>query len=140
MPQAKIPYKQSQSPMSVSNLRLQSPVGQESLYGRLFGFGTNVAETLSGSDPSSIWENYMSQASTAADTLRKNPAPSAGALLLYEAARRTGIGVDAGKVSFPTKYGKFKLGTGNIGGTKGVKLQFDLDKSILGKLEKRLMQ
>ncbi len=140
MPQQKVPFKSSQAPMSVSNLRLQSPIGQESLYGRLFGFGTNVAETLSGSDPSSVWENYMSQASTAADTLRRYPGPSAGALLLYEAARRTGIGVDAGKVSFPTKYGRFKLGTGDIGGAKGVKLQFDLDKSILGKLEKRLMK
>ena len=139
-PQQKVPYKKRQTPMSVSNLRLQSPIGQESLYGRLFGFGTNVAETLSGSDPSSIWENYMAQASTAADTLRSHPGPSAGALLLYEAARRTGIGVDAGKVSFPTKYGKFKIGTGDVGGAKGFKLQFDLDKSILGKLEKRLMQ
>ena len=46
------------------------------------------------------------------------------------------LNVDAGKVSFPTKYGKFKIGTGNIGGAKGVKMQFDLDTSILGKLEK----
>ena len=84
MPQQKVPFKTKQTPMSISNLRLQSPIGQESLYGRLFGFGTNVAETLSGSDPSSIWENYMSQASTAADTLRRHPGPSAGALLLYE--------------------------------------------------------
>ena len=140
MAQRRIPFKKQDSPMSVSNLRLQSPVGQESLYGRLFGFGTNVAETLSGSEPSSVWENYMSQASTAADTLKRYPGPSAGALLLYEAARRTGINVDACKVSFPTKYGKFKIGTGNIGGAKGVKMQFDLDTSILGKLEKRLMK
>ena len=140
MAQRRIPFKKQDSPMSVSNLRLQSPVGQESLYGRLFGFGTNVAETLSGSETSSVRENYMSQASTAADTLKRYPGPSAGALLLYEAARRTGINVDAGKVSFPTKYGKFKIGTGNIGGAKGVKMQFDLDTSILGKLEKRLMK
>ena len=140
MAQRRIPFKKQDSPMSVSNLRLQSPVGQESLYGRLFGFGTNVAETLSGSEPSSVWENYMSQASTAADTLKRYPGPSAGALLLYEAARRTGINVDAGKISFPTKYGKFKIGTGDIGGAKGVKMQFDLDTSILGKLEKRLMK
>ena len=134
MAQRKIPFKTQDSPMSVANLRLQSPIGQESLYGRLFGFGTNVAETLSGSEPSSVWENYMSQASTAADTLKRYPGPSAGALLLYEAARRTGIGVDAGKISFPTKYGKFKIGTGDIGGAKGVKMQFELDTSILGKL------
>ena len=140
MAQRRIPFKKQDSPMSVSNLSLQSQVGHESLYGRLFGFGTNVAETLSGSEPSSVWENYMSQASTAADTLKRYPGPSAGALLLYEAARRTGINVDAGKVSFPTKYGKFKIGTGNIGGAKGVKMQFDLDTSILGKLEKRLMK
>ena len=140
MAQRKIPFKTQDSPMSVANLRLQSPIGQESLYGRLFGFGTNVAETLSGSEPASVWENYMSQASTAADTLKRYPGPSAGALLLYEAARRTGINVDAGKISFPTKYGKFKIGTGDIGGAKGVKMQFDLDTSILGKLEKRLMK
>ena len=140
MAQRKIPFKTQDSPMSVANLRLQSPIGQESLYGRLFGFGTNVAETLSGSEPSSVWENYMAQASTAADTLKRYPGPSAGALLLYEAARRTGINVDAGKISFPTKHGKFKIGTGDIGGAKGVKMQFDLDTSILGKLEKRLMK
>ena len=140
MPQQKVPFKSRQSPMSISNLRLQSPIGQESLYGRLFGFGTNVAETLSGSEPSPVWESYMSQASTAADTLKRYPAPSTGALLLHEAARRKGIGVSGSGVSFPTKYGKFKIGTSNIGGEKGVKFQFDLDKSILGKLEKRLMK
>ena len=140
MPQGKVPYKQSNTPMSISNLRLQSPIGQESLYGRMFGFGANVAETLSGSEPSSVWESYMSQASTAADTLKRYPAPSTGALLLHEAARRKGIGISGSGVSFPTKYGKFKIGASNIGGEKGVKFQFDLDKSILGKLEKRLMK
>jgi hypothetical protein len=106
----------------------------------MFGFGANVAETLSGSEPSSVWESYMSQASTAADTLKRYPAPSTGALLLHEAARRKGIGISGSGVSFPTKYGKFKIGASNIGGAKGVKFQFDLDKSILGKLEKRLMK
>ena len=51
MPQNKIPYKKSQVPMSISNLRLQTPIGEESLYGKMFGFGTNIAETLSGSEP-----------------------------------------------------------------------------------------
>ena len=140
MPQGKVPYKQSQVPMSISNLRLQTPIGEESLYGKMFGFGTNIAETLSGSEPSSVWEKYMSQASTSADTLKRYPAPSAGALLLHEAARRKGIGVSGSGISFPTKYGKFKIGPSNIGKEKGVKLQFDLDTSILGKLEKRLMK
>ena len=140
MQQSKAPYKQSQVPMSISNLRLQTPIGEESLYGKMFGFGTNIAETLSGTEPSSVWEKYMSQASTAADTLKRLPAPSAGALLLHEAARRKGIGVSGSGLSFPTKYGKFKIGPSDIGGAKGVKFQFDLDKSILGKLEKRLMQ
>ena len=140
MPQSKATYRQSQSSMSVANLRLKTPIGEESLYGRLFGLGTNIAETFSRSEPSSVWESYMSQAATAADTLKRFPAPSTGALLLHEAARRKGIGVSGGGISFPTKYGKFKVGSSNIGGARGVKLQFDLDKSILGKLEKRLMR
>jgi len=140
MPQSKSPYRQTQTPMSVANLRLKTPIGEDSLYGKLFSFGTNVAETLSHSEPSSVWSSYMSQAATAADTLKRFPAPSTGALLLHEAARRKGIGVSGGGISFPTKYGKFKVGASNIGGARGVKLQFDLDKSILGKLEKRLMR
>ena len=142
--QGQAPYRQSQVPMSIANLRFKTPVGEESLYGKLFGVGTGVAESLAGSSPSSVWENYMSQAATAADTLKRFPAPSAGALLLHEAARRKGkgigVGVEEGGLSFPTKYGKFRVGPSNIGGERGVKLQFDLDKSILGALEKRLMR
>ena len=71
MPQSKAPYRQSQSSMSVANLRLKTPIGEESLYGKLFGLGTNIAETFSRSEPSSVWESYMSQAATAADTLKR---------------------------------------------------------------------
>ena len=46
MAQRKIPFKTQDSPMSVANLRLQSPIGQESLYGRLFGFGTKTGISL----------------------------------------------------------------------------------------------
>ena len=140
VPQGKSPYKQSQVPMSIANLRFKTPIGEESLYGKLFGVGTGVAESLAGSSPSSVWSNYMSQAATAADTLKRFPVPSAGALLLHEAARSKGIGIGGGGLSLPTKYGKFRVGPSNIGGERGVKLQFDLDKSILGALEKRLMR
>ena len=51
-----------------------------------------------------------------------------------------GADIGSGNIGIPTKYGKFRLGTQNVGGSKGVKLSFDIDKSILGKLEKRLMQ
>ena len=126
------PYKQSQVPMSVDNLRLTTPIGEDSLYGKLFGLGTGVAEALSNREPSSVFEDYLSKSTTASDII----APSAGALLLHKAARSKGIGVGGGGLSFPTKYGKFKVGSSNVGGARGVNLQFDLDKSILGKLEK----
>ena len=138
--QGQAPYKQSQVPMSIANLRFKTPIGEESLYGKLFGVGTGVAESLAGDSPASAWRNYMSQAATAADTLKRFPAPSAGALLLHEAARSKGIGVGGGGLSLPTKYGKFKVGPSNIGGERGVNLRFDLDTGILGKLEKRLMR
>ena len=128
------PYKQSQVPMSVDNLRLTTPIGEDSLYGKLFGMGTGVAEALSNREPSSVFEDYLSKSTTASDII----APSAGALLLHKAARSKGIGVGGGGLSFPTKYGKFKVGSSNVGGARGVNLQFDLDKSILGRLEKML--
>jgi|TARA_R110001583_G_scaffold21177_2_gene80507 hypothetical protein len=142
MPQDKIPYKKkSDAPMmGTANLKLMSPVGEDSQYAKMFGMGENILRTLSRADPSSIWESYKAQAYTAADTLKQQPGPTAGALLLYEASKKFGIDIGSGSVKIPTKYGKFKLGTQNIGGSRGMKLSFDMDKSILGKLEQRLMK
>ena len=143
MPQSKIPYKKTSSApqmMSDANLKLRAPIGQSSMYGKMFGLGKNILSTLSRSDPATVWENYKAQASTAADTLKNRPGPTAGALLLYEASKKLGLNIGSGSVGIPTKYGKFKLGTQNVGGSKGVKLSFDMDKSILGKLEQRLMK
>ena len=142
MPQSKVPYKKkSDLPMmGAAALRLQSPIGEDSKYAKMFGMGENILRTLSRADPSSIWESYKAQAYTAADTLKQQPGPTAGALLLYEASKKLGINIGSGSVGIPTKYGKFKLGTQNVGGSRGVKLSFDMDKSILGKLEQRLMK
>ena len=143
MPQSKIPYKKSSSApqiMGGANLKLRAPIGQDSMYGKMFGMGQNILSTLSRSDPSTVWESYKAQATTAADTLKNRTGPTAGAFLLYEASKRMGADIGSGNIGIPTKYGKFRLGTQNVGGSKGVKLSFDIDKSILGKLEKRLMQ
>ena len=142
MPQSKVPYKKKSNlpMMGAAALKLQSPIGEDSKYAKMFGMGENILRTLSRADPSSIWESYKAQAFTAADTLKRFPAPSTGALLLHEAARSKGIGIGGGGLSLPTKYGKFRLGTQNVGGSRGMKLSFDMDKSILGKLEQRLMK
>jgi len=138
MPQTKSPLlKQKKTLLSPQNLRLNRPVGEESLYGRMFAAGVNIADTLSGQEPSSIWENYMSQASQAEKQFRRQPLPTTGALLMYEAARRKNIGLSGSGVNFKTKYGKMSFGKMDGG---GVKMKFDLDKSILGKLEQRLMR
>jgi len=136
MPQS-ILYKKRKTLLSPQNLRLNRPIGQESLYGKMFSAGVNIADTLSGSEPSSIWENYMSQASQAEKQFRRQPLPTAGALLMYEAAKRKNIGLSSSGVNFQTRYGKMSLGKMEGG---GVQMKFDLDKSILGKLEKRLMK
>ena len=63
MPQDKIPYKKkSDAPMmGTANLKLMSPVGEDSQYAKMFGMGENILRTLSRADPSSIWESYKAR-------------------------------------------------------------------------------
>ena len=111
-------YKKRKTLLSPQNLRLNRPVGQESLYGKMFSAGVNIADTLSGSEPSSVWENYMSQASQAEKQFRRKPLPTAGALLMYEAAKRKNIGLSSSGVNFQTRYGKMSLGKMEGGGVQ----------------------
>jgi hypothetical protein len=137
MPQQKsVLFRKNKTLLSPQNLRLNRPIGENSLYGQMFMAGVNIADSLSGTEPSSVWENYMSQASQAEKQFRRQPLPTAGALLMYEAARRKGIGLSGSGMDFKTKYGKVSLGAKK----DGLQLKFDLDKSILGKLEQRLMK
>ena len=137
MPDKSPLYKRKKSLLKAQNVRINRPVGEESLYGKMFAAGVNIADTLSGTEPSSVWENYMSQASQAERQFKRQPLPTAGALLMYEAARRKNIGLSGSGVNFQTKYGKMSVGKMEGG---GVQMKFDLDKSILGKLEQRLMR
>ncbi len=137
MPDKSPLYKRKKSLLKAQNVNINRPVGEESLYGKMFAAGVNIADTLSKTEPSSVWENYMSQASQAEREFRRKPLPTAGALLMYEAARRKNIGLSSSGINFQTKYGKMSVGKMEGG---GVQMKFDLDKSILGKLEKRLMR
>ena len=104
MPEKSPLYKQKKTLLPAQNVRINRPVGEESLYGKMFAAGVNIADTLSKTEPSSVWENYMSQASQAEREFRRKPLPTAGALLMYEAARRKNIGLTSSGVNFQTKY------------------------------------
>ena len=106
MPDKSPLYKRKKSLLKAQNVRINRPVGEESLYGKMFAAGVNIADTLSKTEPSSVWENYMSQASQAEREFRRKPLPTAGALLMYEAARRKNIGLTSSGVNFQTKYKK----------------------------------
>ncbi len=122
--------------MKTPSLGLDRDIGSDSIYGRSFDIGKNIAQTLSREDASSAWDKYISSASTAVDTLGKYPVQSVGALMLHQYSKKIGLGIGGGKIDFNTKHGSFELGKMN-GGT-GVK--FNLDKSILKKLEQKLMR
>jgi hypothetical protein len=136
MPQGKIPYKKNRFQMGTSNLRLRMPIGSDSNYGKAFDIGTNIAETLSRDNASTVWDKYVEQAYTATDTLKRYPSQAAGALLLHQSAKKMGIDIRGGSVNLPTKYGSFEIG--KIKGGAGIK--FNLNKSILKKLEQKLMR
>lgn len=122
--------------MKSPNLRLKSPMSQDSFYGRSFDIGTNIAKTLSGGGSDSVWDRYLNQSAAALDTLKQFPVQSAGALLLHKAAKDRGIGLSPSGISFGTKYGEFDIK--KMDG--GVGIKFDLNTSLLQKLERRLMK
>ena len=122
--------------MKSPNLRLDFPVAQDSLYAKSFDIGMNIAKTLSGSRSDSAWDRYLKQSESTLSTLKQFPVQSAGALLLHRSAKSRGIGLSSDGISFGTKYGQFDIQ--KMDG--GVGIKFDLDTSLLQKLERRLMK